>query len=131
MGRQTVSTPHRKVCIGDLGSRILLHVRAIDDPIFDDTDFEEDFTSYPATWARIKTTAGKTIFDGVGSDVDISHEIIVRYDANNLVDDDTWILTEDEVRLRVEKVEDYDERHEFVRLLCSQRGSRDKDASKA
>jgi SPP1 family predicted phage head-tail adaptor len=129
--RRVLPRPRRKICVGDFRDEVLLQARAIDDPGYDSTNFDEEFSCGPKTWAKIRTTGGKVIFDGVGTDVAVSHEVTIRYDED--VTSETWILLADGTRLRVVPggVEDFEERHEYMVLQCTDRGDRLNEASKA
>lgn len=92
-------------------------------------DFDELFKRQEFRWALVRTTAGKVLFDGVGVDRAMTHEIWIRFDP--AVDSETWVLLEDGTRLDVLMVEDPEERREFLRLLCSDRGDATQEAAKA
>ena len=100
------------------------------EPVFGTTNFTEDFNGTGETWAKIVTTAGKTQFDGVGTDVSFTHEITIRYDA--AVSSETWIRYKDR-RFDIINggVEDLEERQEYLVLKCVDNGSVDKDAARA
>lgn len=112
-----VSGKRRVVCAGDLNKRITLQGRSITPPIFGSADFTETFAAGNERWAAINTIAGKTIFDGMNQkDVALTHEIFIRYDAT--VTAETWILYNGR-RFDIAAVEDMEERHEWMRLLCT------------
>ncbi len=111
--------PHRKVCLGDLNDLITLQTRDITEPLFDTVDFDENFVDLPQVYAKIKTTSGRTVFDGVDTDVNVSHEITIRFDS--VVTSETWVEFEGR-RLDILRVEDLEERHEWMLLLCLDRG---------
>jgi len=111
--------PHRKVCLGDLNDLIILQTRDITEPLFDTVDFDENFGDLPEVYAKIKTTSGRTVFDGVDTDVNVSHEITIRFDP--VVTSETWVEFEGR-RLDILRVEDLEERHEWQLLLCLDRG---------
>lgn len=129
MARVEVRRDRRKVCVGDLRDRILLQNRKITEPPFGSRDFDENFSQKEEVWALVKTVTGKTFFSGVSGDVAISHEVIIRYDAT--VTSETWILLEDKSRLDVVTTEDLEKRHEYLRLLCIEKGLDTVEASKA
>ena len=104
-----------------------LHIREIVAPVFEGTDFSEKFSGTKEVWANIKTVSGQTIFI-VNVDVSITHEIIIRYDAD--IDSETWI-EHNKNNFKILDVEDLDERHEFLRLKCANRGDKDLGATQA
>jgi len=105
--------------IGDMRNRILIHDRSIMPPAFGSIDFDESFSG-DATWAAIKTSGGKVAMDDVGQDVNITHEIFIRHDAD--VTSETFVQAEDGRRFRLIAVENYGERNEYMRLLATDRG---------
>ena len=126
--RTVVTRPKRQVCVGDLKDLVVLQNRAIQEPVFGDTDFTEDFGGDEETWASVRTVSGKTFFDQVNGDVQLTHEIAIRYDE--AVTAETWVLFEDR-RLDIVDVEDLEERHEWMLLRCVDRGSKGQEASEA
>ena len=112
----TKSCERRSACVGSLRDRVVLHQRTITEPIFGDPDFGEDFEGVPK-WASIKTNPGVT---QDGNEQLTTHEITVRFDSS--VTDESWLQLPDGRRLDVLSVEDLDERHEYMVLLCSDRG---------
>ncbi len=127
MSRQTLRRRHRKICVGDLSTVVTLETRAITEPVFGETNFSETFSAPKQTWAMIRTVNGRTIFNGVDTDIAISHEITIRFDSS--VTSETWVRLLDGTRLNVIDVQNYEERSEYLVLLCNARG--DQEASKA
>ena len=127
--RKVVRRPRRKICIGDLNARICLQKRTLTEPTFGQAEFGEDFEGESEVWAAIRTTAGKVFFDGVNRDVNVTHEVFIRYDPT--VTTETWVELRDGRRLDIVNVENLEERHEYLRLLCTDRGSKDKGATSA
>jgi SPP1 family predicted phage head-tail adaptor len=114
--------------LGDLDNVITLENRAIQAPDFDTVDFDEEFTApNPPVPAMIQTVSGKTFFDGVSTEIDITHWIYINFDA--AVTAETWVKFTDGRRLDILRVENLDERSQYQLLHCTDRG--DKEASKA
>lgn len=125
---QPIQKKRRNVCIGDLEDRVTLENRAIQAPDFDTVDFDEEFTApNPPVWALLETVSGKTFFDGVSTEQDITDWIYINFDAT--VTAETWVKLDDGSRLDILRVENLDRRSEFMLLHCTDRG--DKEASKA
>lgn len=118
----------RQVCVGDLNTEIILQDRAITEPLFGDPDFDENFTDTATVWAAVNTVDGKTFFDGVSTDTNITHEIFIRYDAT--VTAETWIELGGQ-RIDILRVQNLEERNQFMKLICSDRGATSAEASKA
>ena len=129
MPRQIITKKNRRLCVGSMRDRIVISGRKILEPEFGDTDFTEQFQDGVERWATVNTIKGKTVFAGIGVDVALSHEIYIRYDK--CVTSESWIVLTDNTRLDVVMVEDLDERREFMRLLCQDRGDKDAAASRA
>ena len=112
---------HRKVCIGDLDTLIILQSRDIEAPVFDAVDFDENFTDFPdPVWALVETAIGKSVFDGVDTDVNITHKITIRFDTT--VTSETWIQFDDGRRFDVQFTENMEERNEWLLMFCTVRG---------
>lgn len=125
---QSIRKKHRNVCIGDMEDQITLENRAIQAPEFDTVDYAEEFTApNPPVWALVETVRGKTFFDGVSTEQDITHWIYINFDAT--VTAETWVKLDDGRRLDILRVENLDERSDFQLLHCDDRGAR--EASKA
>lgn len=118
----------RRLCIGDLNRRIELKNRDITAPIFNTVDFIETFTPNKCVWGGVETVSGKTHFDGVATDITITHNWYISFDET--VTAETWIVYACR-RFDILKVENFEERNEFMKLICVDRGSVDIEASKA
>lgn len=123
---ETIKRRHRRVCVGDLDSEIIIENRSITEPVFSSPDFTESFTSPTTIWAMIETVNGKTFFDGVNTESVITHHIYINYDAS--VTAESWVRIGSN-RLDILHVENLDGRSEFMRLVCTDRGT--KEASRA
>lgn len=126
MSKELVRIPRKQVCIGDLKHRIVLHTRTLKEPGFGEVNPTENFGG-DEVWARVKTAAGKVLFNGVTDEV-LTHEIFIRY--NPKVTSQTWIEFRDR-NFRIVNVEDYNEENEFMRLRCIERGDKSVEATKA
>lgn len=122
-----VRKKRRNVCIGDMEDRITLEGRAIAPPDFEAADFGETFTASATVWALVETVTGKTFFDGVATEEDITHWIYINFDST--VTAETWIKLDDNSRLDIVRVENLDNRSDFMLLHSIDRGA--KEASKA
>lgn len=123
-----VRKKRRNICIGDMEDEITLENRAIQAPEFDTVDFDETFTApNPAVWSLIETVRGKTFFDGVATEEDITHWVYINFDTT--VTAETWIKMADGRRLDILRVENLDERSDFMLLHSIDRGA--VEASKA
>src|SRR5678815_1985353 len=116
---QKTKVVHRGNNIGDMRHRVILHTRSIRSPAFGSVDFNEDFEGIHK-WAAIQTLGGKMVFGGVGQDPDIAtHAVFIRYCD---VSSQNFIQVDDGRRFKILQSEDYDERHEYIKLLCTDRG---------
>ena len=130
MGSRTLlRKPKRVLCIGDLKDTIIIQNRDLVAPAFGFAGFDEDFDQHSEVAARVKTVRGLTVFDGqTKDDIAITHEIGIRYDPD--VESEKWILFEDGNRVMVITVEDLEDRHEWMILLCVEKGSKEDETSK-
>lgn len=125
---QFIQKKRRNICIGDMEDEITLENRDIQAPDFDTVDFDETFTALnPPVWSLIETVEGKTFFDGVSTEKDITHWIYINFDIT--VTAETWVKLQDGRRLDILRVENLDERSDFMLLHCDDRGAQ--EASKA
>lgn len=114
----------RQICLGDLDSLITLENRNIQAPEFDTVDFDEVFTeAIPDVWAMIETVRGKTFFDGVNTEKDITHLIYIMFDLT--VTAETWVKFNDGRRFDILDVENLDERSQFMLLHCQDKGTKE------
>ena len=128
-----IRKPKRRVCVGDMVDVITLMTRSLDAPTFNNPDFDNVFAplnaSAPKSLAMIVTPKGKTYFDSVSeTDVDVTHYVYITYNPD--VTSEIWVYFEGR-RFDVLRVEDLEERHEFMLLTCVDRGLVTKNASKA
>lgn len=112
---------HRVICAGDLNRQIILQDRNITAPIWGSVDFDETFSGDATVWAKVDTVTGKTFFDSVNQrDTTITHQIYIRYDST--VTAETWVQL-DGRRLDILAVENLDERNEWLKLTCVDKGT--------
>lgn len=110
---------HRGARIGSMRHFLKIHARSIATPIFGSIDFGENFTGVEE-WASIRTTNGKIVMNDVGDDVNVTHEIVIRF--NGSVTSETYAQTSDGRRFKILTVEDYDERGDYLQLMATDRG---------
>jgi SPP1 family predicted phage head-tail adaptor len=128
VAKEVIKRKNRISCIGDMRERVKLHDRALRVPEFGSSDFTENFSGTKTVWANVKTVSGQTFFTGANIDVSLTHSIIIRYDES--VTSETWVELNNN-NLKIISVEDLDERHEFLRLRCTERGDKDLGAAQA
>lgn len=126
---QKIFKRHRKSSIGHMRDRIKLLPRAITEPLFGITDFTETFTDVTETWANVTTTNGESMFDGVNTDVSITHEVFIRFDSS--ITEEAWVRLDDGTLLNIVSVENFEKRSEFMRLVCNERGDESLGAAQA
>ena len=119
-----VKLKHRKICLGDLNKKILLYTRSITAPDEsaednDQVDFGESFTKPKTIWAGIETRTGREIFDGTNLLGVATHYFYVRYRAG--LTSENWIKFNGEY-YDILRVENWEERNEFMLLYSSVRG---------
>lgn len=122
---------HRKVCIGDLDILVKLQSRAITAPS-SGVDLSETFVTTSSVWALVETVNGKSFFNDVGIEFNVTHHIYIIFIAG--ITDEDWIEFEDAAgdrRFDILDFEDLEERHEFLKLVCNDRGAKAKAAAEA
>lgn len=129
MSLKNLKVSRRKVCIGDLRHLVTIHDRRLGEPAFGATEFTEEFDSGRKVWAAIKTVVGKTLFNAVAGDREVTHELRLRADPN--VTSENWIELDDGTLLDILSTEDLDERGEWLVLLCAETGARSQPAARA
>lgn len=110
----------RQVCIGDMKDEITIQARNIKSPPSDGVDFVEEFTGDDVVWAAVNTKSGVVFFDGTNQEVLKTHEIYIRYLQG--VTAEAWVLFKGS-RYDVLQVDNLEERDEFMRLDCTNRGT--------
>lgn len=118
--RAFLPAPRRTPCIGDLTQQVRLLARAIQPPVAGATDFSERFTEVAKPWADVRTTQGTTFFDGTTQDIPVTHRVFMRFRAD--VDTESWIELRGGSRLRVLRAEDLEDRGEWLKLTCTEKG---------
>ena len=131
-----IKKPHRKVCVGDMIDVVIFQFRDIQSPLFNTVDFTEQFSnidaSDPSSFALIKTPRGKTWFDGVSTEVEITHEIYIPYDER--ITAEVWLTIEGDSeaqRIDILDVNDLEERQEIMLLTCNNKGVVSKAATQS
>ncbi|UCF50257.1 MAG: phage head closure protein [Thermoplasmatales archaeon] len=119
---QRIDIKKRKVCVGDLKSRILLKSRDIASPdTLTDYDYTQSFTDISNVWASVQTTSGKDIFDGVNQIGTATHLFYIRYKAS--LTSEAMVEWRSE-NYRILRLENLDENNEFMVLYCALRGNK-------
>lgn len=116
----------RQICIGDLKDRIELSIRSQVSKNDGKIKSVMDFTALATVWAKVTTTRGSQLFDGVEISDPFTHQIEIRYRDD--VDAEKWIDFKGN-RYDIVDVQDYDERHDFLLLLCKKKGDQTKEAN--
>lgn len=111
----------RRACVGDMRDRINLQIRSLTPPENGSVDFTEVFNPKTAIWSTINTVRGRSVFDGTETEVDVTHEVLLRHVEGLTMED--WVLKEDSERLRILTVENLDERDDWQLLQCTNRGT--------
>ena len=102
------------------GKTITLQNRDIVPPIFGSSNFDENFSNDQNVQAIIKTVLGKTFFDGVNTETNITHEIRIKYLAG--VTAETWILFNSK-RFDILSVTNCCEDDRILILTCCEKGT--------
>ena len=111
----------KKICPSDFTHQIALQSRELK-PDDASVDFKLEFDAGIKTWAMIKTTRGREFIGDVNTAEGVTHIFTIRY--LNFVTSQHWVLY-DERRFDILDVENIDEKNRFLRLRCSERGTKD------
>lgn len=115
----------RQYCAGDLVDEVIIEDRNIT-PVLEGVDFGEEFTEKYKAMAAINTVSGKTFFDGINTEINVTHIIGLRFDAT--VTAECWINFNGR-RIDILDLENLDERNEWMEATCVERGLDTLDAS--
>lgn len=115
---KTIRRPLRKLCSGDLINIITLYNRDIGADI-DSVDFEENLSGAIQVPASISTKRGVTVFDGTNTERVVTHWFGIRYISD--LTQEKW-LQYDGRFFDIFDVEDLDERHQWMILMCAEAG---------
>jgi len=110
---------HRGICTGDLNRRIKLRTRSLDAPPTG-VDFKHTFSENIITWAALVSVKGKNVFGGTNMDTAISHIFYIRYREGITAE---WWVNFHSSNYDIVDVENFDERNEFIALMCNELGS--------
>lgn len=119
---------HRKVCVGDLDTEIILHDRAIQPIEGTGVTLGEEFTPNATVWAMLETLNGVTAFDSTNTEIVVTERFTIRFDPT--VTAETWIELNGEY-FDIIRVQDLERRNEWMHLLCNVRGSTSKPVNMA
>lgn len=127
-GRQLQRARLRKVSVGDMRTPVIIHQASILAPSAG-VDMGRSFTVVVEPWfCKVTTPTGVYAFDSSNIEQIITHDFQGRFHAD--VDRDMVIEHNGEY-YKIISVEDFEERHEFLRLRCTVRGSIAKEVNRA
>jgi len=119
---------HRQVCIGDRNEQIDLQTRASNNEFSAKESFT--FTTVLTPWAMVETLKNEFILDEVtGGDVQATHAFTIIV-PSIAISGEFWVLFKSK-RYRVLDQVDFEERGEYLKLMCTVRGSVTKAAADA
>lgn len=111
----------RQYCSGELRDRVKLHDRQITGIGPGSTgNFGESLSDPAPVPAAVNTSSGRAIFGGTDTEVLVTHVIAIRYDP--AVSQGRTYVEFDDRYLDIARVEDLDERHQWMHLYCIERG---------
>lgn len=117
-------------CVGALDRKISILDRNLQSAAFNSPtaiDFDENFSNSRDFRAAVRTVAGKTLFDGVDTLRNVSHEFTIRYVSG--ITSSAWIHYNGD-RYDILNVQNIDERFKFLKLMAVFRGPITTEASK-
>ena len=127
---QRITRPRRRVPAGDLDTLIFIESRerraALDGEVDAKLEFWPD-DDCPEIWLACARSLAAPVFDGVSTDRRVTHEIVFRHEDG--ITTENWVRLESGRRLDIVSMDAYDERGEFLMLLCEDTGSIDRRAA--
>lgn len=119
-GRELKRARLRKVPVGDMRTPVIIHQAEILAPTAG-VDMGRSLTSVIDPWfCKVTTPTGVYAFDSSNIEQIITHDFQGRYQSG--IDRDMVIEYENEYYIII-SVEDFEQRHEFLRLRCTIRGA--------
>ena len=118
----------RRPALGDMRHLIQIQLRALAPVINDDIAAQEVFTTTNTVWAAITTTDGDEMFDGTNIADKIATIFTTRFITG--ITEERFVDFGGE-KYNIVKVENFDERKLFMRLLCVKRGDNTLEVNKA
>jgi head-tail adaptor len=126
---QKLRRKKRTVCAGDLDTLIDIQCRALDDG-FDDPEETESFTTVDSPWAMVETLRGVFVVDSVnGGDIEATHRFTIRF-PDTVTTGENWVLANNK-RYRILDQQNFEERNEWLQILCTERGAVGMEAADA
>lgn len=120
-----------KICAGSLNKLIDIYERNIQsplNPLFNQPDYDEQFTLLQQAWSMVVPKNGKIIFNQVSIDDTATHNFYIRFIAG--ITQENWIFYEGN-RYDILNVTNVDENNRYLNLEAVIRGSENLNASKA
>ena len=131
-----------RVCIGSLNHKVKIFTRTLTPPSGSSVDFLENFVEDKIVWGMIDTVTGVAEFDETNVEMAvITHDVYIRYIPS--ITFEKWLTIEIgrkqenvfpmiwpfkfgstpiDKRLRIIRVQNYQENNKFYRLRCTVRG---------
>lgn len=128
MGCKPIKLKSRRICIGNLNSRIKIQTRALTATNTGSIESIETFTDLVEVWAAIETTRGSQLWNGVEISNPFTHKIYIRYRSD--IDFNEWIEFESE-KYDIVDVENLEQKNEWLLLMCIRKGDNTKEANYA
>lgn len=116
----------RKSTVGDMRTCITLEDRSITAPSFDSTSFTQDYNIIRDVWCKVETMSEQRTFDGINIDDIATHEFTIRFRDD--VTSETRIRYKNTL-YRIKKIENLEERDEYLVIKCRKDGEDDKEAA--
>lgn len=105
---------------------IKIYERNIQTPLSNEMEHSQEYKLKASPWALVKTLDGITTFDNIEISGVRAYEIYIRYNATITAEDFVQI---DGRNIKIDSVEDLDLKHEFMRLVCVDKGDKLQEAA--
>lgn len=117
----------RRVRIGSLNKKIFLAPQTIVQST-PGTNFDSDISTGDYVWAMVNTIRGEIEFDGTSIVDNATHAFTIRF--RPMITQEYMVAFEGK-NYNIIDIEDYDERHQFMVLKCTERGLATEEVNRA
>lgn len=120
----------KRICTGSLKTRIIISLRSIKAPSFNNVDFDEEFNDIRTVWAYCETVSGLTEFDDSNIEEIVTHIFYIRYIPSININTVNWIEHRNK-RYKIITVENINDENEFLLIKTNSRGLKEFNMNKS
>lgn len=122
---KSIRAKRTEVCNGDMRWRIDIYNPVLTSPDITNDEVDYTITKEPevTTWAAVATYPEVAVFDSMNTEVLISHDFYIRYRPGITAEKNIRYPAGTGDYYNIVKVENFENRNEFLRLRCNIKGS--------